>query len=82
MGRDPIVCMQAQLLSHARLSVTPWTAARQAALSLGVSRQEHWSGLPCPPPRDLPDPGIEPTSPASPGRFVTPEPPGKPPGPY
>ena len=44
--------------------VTPWTAARQAPLSMGVSRQEYWSGLPCPPPGDLPDPGIEPGSPA------------------
>ena len=42
----------------------PWTVARQAPLSMGFSRQEYWSGLPCPPPRDLPDPGIEPASPA------------------
>ena len=41
-------------------SATPWTAARQAPLSMGVSRQEHWSGLPFYPPGDLPDPGIEP----------------------
>ena len=41
---------------------TPWSAARQAPLSMGVSRQEHWSGLPFPPPGDLPDPGIEPAS--------------------
>ena len=40
-------------------SVTPWTVARQAPLSLGFSRQEYWSGLPCPPP-DLHDPVIEP----------------------
>ena len=50
-------------------SVTPWTVgsegARQAPLSVGFSRQEYWSGLPCPPPRDLPNPGIEPKSPAS-----------------
>ena len=46
-------------------SATPWTAARQAALSMGVSRQESWSGLPCPPPGDLPDPGIKPVSPVS-----------------
>ena len=39
--------------------------ARQPPLSMGVSRQEHWSGLPCSPPGDLPDPGIEPTSPVS-----------------
>ena len=39
-----------------------WTVARQAPLSMGFSRQEYWSGLPCPPPGDLPDPGIEPMS--------------------
>ena len=42
---------------------TPWTVARQAPLSMGFSRQEHWSGLLCPPPGDLPDPGMEPESP-------------------
>ena len=42
--------------------VTPWTVAHQAPLSMGFSRQEHWSGLPCPPPGDLPNPGIEPVS--------------------
>ena len=47
-------------------SVTPWAVAHQAPLSMGFSRQEIWSGLPCPPPGDLPDPGIEPTSPAAP----------------
>ena len=44
---------------------TPWTVARQAPLSTGFSRQEYWSGLPFSSPRDLPDPGIEPRSPAS-----------------
>ena len=44
--------------------VTPWTVARQAPLSVGFSRQEYWSGLPFPYPGDLPDPGIEPGSPA------------------
>ena len=42
----------------------PWTVAHQAPLSMGYSRQEDWSGLPCPPPGDLSDPGIKPTSPA------------------
>ena len=42
--------------------VTPWTAARRALLSLGFSRQEHWSGLPFPSPGDLPNPGIKPGS--------------------
>ena len=61
--------------SHVWLSVTLWTEAHQAPLSMGFSQQEFWSGLPCPPPRDLPDPGIEPTSLMSPelaGRcFIT-----------
>jgi len=50
--------------------VTPWTVAHQAPLSRGFSRT-HWSGLPFLPPGDLPDPGIEPTSPALVGGFFT-----------
>ena len=42
--------------------VTPWTVAHQAPLFMGFSRQEYWSGLPCPPPGDLPNPGTEPAS--------------------
>ena len=60
--------------SHVRLFVTPWTVVHQAPLSVGFSRQEYWGGLPCPPPGDLPRPGIEPaalTSPALAGRFLT-----------
>ena len=53
------------------LSVTPWTVAHQAPPSMGFSRREYWSGLPCPPPGDLPDPGIEPGSPALAGRLFT-----------
>ena len=53
-----------QSLSHVRLCVTPWTVAHQAPLSVGSSRQEYWSGLPCPPPGDLPDSETEPASPA------------------
>ena len=49
--------------SHVWLFVTPWTVTHQAPLSMGVFRQEYWSGL-CPPPGDLPDPGIKPGSPA------------------
>ena len=56
----------------------PWTVALQAPLSMGFSRQEYYSGLPFPSPRDLPDPGIELVSPALAGRFFTTEPPGKP----
>ena len=44
--------------------LTLWTVARQAPLSMGLLREEYWSGLPFPPPQDLPDPGIEPRSPA------------------
>ena len=52
--------MRAQSLSHVRLFVTPWSAAPQAPLSVGFSRQEYWIELPFPPPENLPDPGIEP----------------------
>ena len=60
--------------SHVGLFVTLWTIALQAPLSMGFSRQECWSGLPCPPPGDLPDPGTEPLSlmsPALTGGFFT-----------
>ena len=57
--------------------MTPGTVARQAPLSMRFSRQEYWSGLPCPPPGDLPNPGIEPVCPALAGRFFTTEPPEK-----
>ena len=43
---------------------TPWTVTRQSPLSMGFSRKEYWGGLPFPYPRDLPDPGIKPRSPA------------------
>ena len=45
--------------NHLLVFVTLWTVARQSPLSLGFSRQEYWSGLPCPPPEDLSDPGIK-----------------------
>ena len=61
-----------------QLFATPWTVAHQAPLSMGFSRQEHWSGLPFPAPGDLPDPGTEPMSSALTGGFVTTESPGKP----
>ena len=57
--------MHAQLLNHVQLFATPSTVALQAPLSMGFTRQECWSGLPCPSPGDLPDSGIEPESPAS-----------------
>ena len=62
-------------LSRLRLFVTPWTVARQALLSMGFSRQECWSGLPCPALGDLPHPGLKPwslTSPALAGGLFTP----------
>ena len=51
--------------------VTPWTVAHQASLSMGFPRQEYWSGLPFPFPGDLPDPEVEPISPALAGRFFS-----------
>ena len=56
----------------------PMAVAHQAPLSIGFSRQKHWSGLPCPSSGDLPGPGIEPMSSASAGSFFTTQPPGKP----
>ena len=58
--------------------MTPWTVARQAPLSMGFSRQEYWRWLPCPPPGDLPNPGIEPKSPALQADSLPSESPGKP----
>ena len=57
------MCMHALSLQSC---ATLWTVARQAPLSMGFSRQEYWSGLPCPPPGDLPNPGIKPVTPAAP----------------
>ena len=64
-------CMRAQ---SCQTLATPWTAACQA-LSVEFSRQEYWSGLPLPTREDLPDPVIEPMSPALAGRFFTAQPP-------
>ena len=78
------LCMHAKSLSCVQLFETPWTVACKAPLSMGFPRQEYWRGLPCPPPGDLPNSGIEPASPVS---LVSPalqvdylptEPPGKP----
>ena len=74
--------MKVKLLSNVRPFVTPWTLAHQAAPSMGFPRQEHWSGLPFPPPGDLPDPGIKLMSPVFPALqadfFLPAEPSGKP----
>ena len=55
-------CVRLSRFSHVQLIATPWIVALQTPLSMGFSRQEYWSGLPCHPPGDLPDPQIEPTS--------------------
>ena len=62
--------VHAKSLSHVHLIQTLWTVAPQAPLSMAFSRQEYWSGLPCPPPGDLPNPGIEAMSPAAPALQV------------
>ena len=67
------------VLSHVWLFSTPWTVVCQAPLSMGFSRQDYWSGLPCPPPGDLSDTGIEPSFnclQCRRCRFFTAEPPG------
>ena len=76
------LCVHAQSCSRVCLFATPWTVAHRALLSMEFSRQEYWSGLPFPPPGDLPDPGIEPTSLALQVFFFffTTEPTGKPRG--
>ena len=58
------VKVKVKSLSRAQLFATSWTIAYQAPQSMGFSRQEYWSGLPFPSPGDLPNPGIEPGSPA------------------
>ena len=69
------MCSVASVVSN---SETPCAAARQAPLSMGFSRRECWSGLPCPPPGHLPDPGIESLSPAWQADSLPSEPQGKP----
>ena len=70
--------MKVKSLSRVRLFATPWTVAQQAPPSMEFSRQEYWSGLPFPSPGDLPDPGIEPGSPALQADALPSEPPGNP----
>ena len=65
-----------KLLSHVRLFATPWTVFYQAPQSMEFFRHEYWSGLPFPSPGDLPDPGIEPGSPALQAEALLSEPPG------
>ena len=63
-GKSIMVYSEVKSLSRVRLFVTPWMVAYQAPQSMEFSRQEYWSGLPFPSPGDLPNPGIEPRSPA------------------
>ena len=71
-------CSVLSRFSHVRLFMTPWPVARQPPLSMGFSRPESWSGLPCPPPGDLPIPGIKPSPPTLQVDSLPPEPPRKP----
>ena len=76
-GTEQTMKVKVKSLSHVRLFATPWTVAHQSPPSMAFSRQEYWSGLPFPSPGDLPDPGIEPKSPALQADALTSEPPGK-----
>ena len=77
---SPFILLLLLLFSYQVVSnsfATPWTVACQGSLFMGFPREENWSGLPFPSLGDLPDPGVEPTSPALAGGFLS-EPPGKP----
>ena len=69
-GKEDVLCLLSHF-SRVLLFATPWTVAHQALLSMGFSRQEYWSGLPCPPPGNLSDSGIEPASPGLAGGLLT-----------
>ena len=71
------VKVKVKSLSRVQLFTTPWTVAHQAPPPMGFSRQEYWSGLPFPPPRDLPNPGVEPRSPTLQADSSPSEPPEK-----
>ena len=78
---EVVIRVRAQLLQLCPNTLQPYGLAHQASLSMGFSRQEYWSGLPCPPPGDCPNPGIKLASFMSPtlaGRFFTAVPLGKP----
>ena len=75
--RYMFLCMCALSFSRVWLFATPWTVARQVPLSMGFSRREYWSGLPRPPPGDIPNPGIEPRSPTLQVDSLPSEPQGK-----
>ena len=60
-GTESLRSHQQAMCVHVRLFAIPWTVDCQAPLSMGLSRQEYWRGLPCPPPGDPPDPGVKPS---------------------
>ena len=64
------VCVCVHSFNHVQLFATLWTVALQASLSIGFPRQEYWNGLPCLPPGDICDPGIEPLFPVSPALWL------------
>ena len=66
LQNKPYTTCMLSCFTHVQLFATLWTVACQAPISMGFSRQEYQSGLPCPHPWDLPDPGIKPASPVSP----------------
>ena len=72
------LCVSAQALKRVRPFVTPWTAALQAPPSVEFFRQEYWSGLPCPSPGNIPNPGVAPRSFSLKVGLLLSEPPGKP----
>ena len=73
------ICAMLCLVAQSCLTLCDlWAVAHQTPLSIEFSRQEYWSGLPFPTPEDLPDPGLEPRSPALQANSVLSEPPGKP----
>ena len=76
-GKPSLLLLLLSRFSRIRLFATLWTVARRAPLSMGFSRQEYWSGLPCSSPEDVYDPGIEPRSPALQADSLPSEPPGK-----
>ena len=78
LNNDYFIKAKAKSLSRVRFFATPWTVAHQAPPSMEFSRQEYWSGVPFPSPGDLPDPGIEPGSPALQADALPSEPPGNP----
>ena len=77
IDNDFLVMVQVRLI-HVQLFVNPWTVAHQAPLSMGLSQQEYWSGLPFTSPGDLPNPGIKQEYPALQANSLPSEPPGKP----